>query len=160
MKNILKEVIPYVVVILIVVIIRSFFFTFTFVDGTSMEETLKDGEVLFINKIGKGNIERNDIVIVKRGNNRLVKRAVGLPGERIRCVSGVIYINGEELEKDYGYGKTENFQEVTLADNEYFVIGDNREDSYDSRSFGPVVKDNIIGKAEFIIFPFTRIQKI
>ena len=66
-----------------------------------------------------------------------------MPNDKIKCVSGVVYINNEEA-KVYGKGKTKDFSEIVLGDDEYFVMGDNREDSLDSRYFGPVKKENII----------------
>ena len=160
MKQFLKEVIPYVVIIVVVVLIRVFIVTPVAVDGPSMQKTLYTGDVMLLYKFKKYNVNRYDIVVVQRENSRLVKRLIALPGESIKCSGGKIYINGEEKTNEYGYGTSMDFTEVTLADDEYFVIGDNRGDSLDSRFFGPVKKEQILGTTNFILYPFNRFGKV
>ncbi len=153
--KLLKEIIPYVVIILIVVLIRIFIATPISVDGPSMNDTLHDKELLILKKFDK-TYERNEVLIFKRGNNRLIKRLLALPGEKIKCVSGIIYVNNEEIDDSHAKGKNADFSEVILADDEYFVVGDNRENSYDSRFFGPIKKDSILGTSDFRLFPFNK----
>lgn len=157
--RIIKEILPYVAIILVVVLIRMFIVTPVTVDGPSMNNTLQDGDVMILNKINKGNIKRNDIIVFKRNNNRLIKRVIALPNEKVKCVSGIIYINNEEYDDIHATGNTKDFQEYVLKDDEYFAVGDNRENSFDSRSFGPVKKEAILGTTDLIIFPFNHIKK-
>lgn len=152
----IKELIPYVVIILVVILIRSFIVTPVTVDGPSMESTLYTNDIMVLYKFNKNNIKRYDIVVFKHNNDRLIKRLIGLPGEKIKCVSGTIYINNEELSNEYGYGKNMDFSEVKLGEDEYFLMGDNREDSLDCRYFGPVNKADILGSTNLIIFPFNH----
>jgi len=159
-KKIIKELLPYVIIILVVVLIRTFIITPVTVDGVSMNETLADKDIMILNKLGKNNINRYDVVVIKRNKDKLIKRVLGLPGEKIKCVSGIIYINNEEIENKHAYGKTADFKEYVLSDDEYFVLGDNRENSLDSRSFGPVKKENILGTTSLIIFPFNHIKTL
>ena len=160
MKKFIKEALPYIVILLLVFIIRTFIVTPAGVDGPSMQETLYTNDIVLINKLNKNNVQRYDILVVKYKNERLVKRLIAMPGETIKCEEGIIYINGEEKSNEYGYGKNIDFSEVKLGDDEYFVIGDNRSDSFDSRFFGPIKKDKIIGTTNFIIFPFNRFGKV
>lgn len=156
-KKIVKEIYPYVIIILVVILIRLFIITPVTVDGPSMNETLHQGDVLIINKINKENPKRDQIVVFRKGNDKLIKRVIALPGEKIKCVSGTIYINNEEYNDSYGYGTTTDFMEVKLGDGQYFVLGDNRQNSADSRLFGPVSKEKIEGTALFRVFPFTKL---
>jgi len=88
------------------------------------------------------------------------KRVIGLPGEKIRYKNNKLYINDKIIEDSYAYGDTENFQEITLGNDEYFLMGDNREISLDSRSLGVIKKDEIEGTAGIVLYPFNKIGKI
>jgi signal peptidase I len=96
-KGILKSYGPYVLVILIVVLIRTFLFTPIIVQGTSMVPTLKDGNIMILNKVAK--IDRFDIVVIKskKTSSTLIKRVIGMPGEKISISDGHVYINGKKL---------------------------------------------------------------
>ncbi len=158
MKKFIKDLIPYIIIILVVVLIRTFIITPVTVNGVSMNETLSDNDVMILKKYKKNDIKHNDIVVIQRNKDKLIKRVLALPGEKIKCVSGVIYVNNEEIDDSHAHGKTVDFQEYILGDDEYFVLGDNRENSLDSRSFGPVKKDAILGITNVIIFPFNHIK--
>ena len=80
--------------------------------------------------------------------------------KQIKCENGIIYINDHKIDDPYAYGKTDDFESVTLKDDEYFILGDNREISLDSHIFGPEKRENIKGVADFIIFPFSRFGKV
>ena len=161
MKKFLKELLPYIIVILTVILIRVFIATPVRVTGPSMLPTLNSKEVMIMVKITKyfTNYKRFQIVVIKYGDTYLIKRIIGLPGEKIKCEDGNIHINGEAIEDNYGSGKTYDFDEVTLGKDEYFVMGDNREVSQDSRIIGPVKKADIKGYTDLVIYPLNKIRK-
>lgn len=150
----------YMVIICLVIakLITSFVFLSVMVDGNSMYSTLKHGDKgitdgLFYKMFG---VDRFDIVIIeeKGFEEKLVKRVVGLPGETIRYEKGVLYINGEVVEETFINEETKKMTltpygndtfEIKLKDNEYYVLGDNRGNSADSRYFGPITKNQIKG---------------
>lgn len=156
------------------------------VDGKSMYPTLKDGEFGFTNVGGVllNGVERGDIVVVTMEENgqktHWVKRVIGLPGDTVSCVNDVVYINGKVLDEtkyiapDYrqslvdkfGYfnkvpnadnTNVEDFEEVKLKDDEYYVMGDNRPYSKDSRYVGPVKKSQIFAKKMLVLLPISDI---
>lgn len=160
-SNILKELIPYVVILIIVLVIRTFIFTPIKVNGESMVPTLDGGELMILIKYNKNDIEREDIVVVTIEDSEgykedLIKRVIALPGEKVSCEDGIIYINDRKREEKYGEGVTNDFEAVTLEEDEYFVLGDNREISLDSSEFGPIKKKQIKGKTSFVIYPFSK----
>ena len=106
--------------------------------------------------------KRFDIVVVNKiveGDN-LIKRIIGLPGETIRYKGNRLYINDEIIEDKYASGETENFQEITLGDDEYFLMGDNRLISKDSRVLGVIKKQEIEGTVGIILYPFNKFGKV
>lgn len=156
------------------------------VDGRSMYPTLKDGEFGFTNVGGVllNGVERGDIVVVtmkeEGQKTHWVKRVIGLPGDTVSCVNDVVYINGKVLDEtkyidpDYrqslvdkfGYFNkvpnadnmnVEDFEEVKLKDDEYYVMGDNRPYSKDSRYVGPVKKSQIFAKKMLVLLPISDI---
>lgn len=144
----------------------------TSVHGSSMYPTLNDGDQLVVEKISYRfkKPERFDIIVfnaMEAGNEELVhyiKRIIGLPGETVCILHGKIYIDGEELKESYGYYIDDREMEgydfsepVLVGEDEYFVLGDNRNDSLDSRKIGCVRKSEIIGQAVFRIYPFRTI---
>lgn len=158
MKKFVKEYLPYVLILLAIILLRIYVVTPVTVDGNSMNDTLYPNDLMLLFKVG--NIERYDIIVANHDNKKLIKRVIGMPNDKIKCVSGILYINNEEDTSGYGYGENIDFPEYTLKDDEYFLIGDNRSDSFDSRYFGPVKKEDIVGKANFIIFPFNRFGSV
>ena len=157
-KKWLKENLLFTILLLIIIIIRIFFYSPIRVNGSSMYPTLQDKEFMILNKIGlqKG-INRFDIVVVESSGKYIIKRVIGLPGESVMYSDNKLYINGKVIEDNYSKSETENFENVILKDNEYFVMGDNREVSKDSRVIGPVNIKNIKGKTNLVIFPFNKI---
>lgn len=157
-KKWLKENLLFTILLLIIIIIRIFFYSPIRVNGSSMYPTLQDKEFMILNKIGlqKG-INRFDIVVVESNGKYIIKRVIGLPGESVMYNDNKLYINGKVVEDNYSKSETENFENVILKDNEYFVMGDNREVSKDSRVIGPVNIKNIKGKTNLVIFPFNKI---
>lgn len=140
----------------------------TVVNGPSMQPTLEDGDNLIVDKFSYHfkDPKRFDIVVFPQGENTYyIKRVIGLPGERVRIDdTGIIYINDEPLKESYGKevirDAMDAADEITLAADEYFVLGDNRNDSMDSRDsrVGMIKRKDIIGRAWVRIFPFRNIK--
>lgn len=156
--NFIKSLIPYVVIFVVVVLIRTFLITPIVVSGPSMQPTLKGGELMILNKLG--DFERFDVVVVDIGYEEIIKRIIAMPGETIACENGIIYVNGKMQEDKYGSGVTFDFEKITLAEDEYFVMGDNRQDSKDSRHIGPVKSEAIKGTTSLVLFPFSSFGNI
>lgn len=162
--NGLKELIPYIIIIVVVLIIRTFFFTPVLVNGDSMKPTLKDKQLLLLNKYNK-NIKRYDIVVLTRENNeKLIKRVIGLPGEYIEYKNGKLYIDGKIVKDNFAKFTNDFFLEAIdlelkkIPEGKYLVLGDNRTNSIDSRTIGLIDEKNISGKITFSIWPFKKIK--
>ena len=158
--KVIKEVIPYIVIVVVVVLIRTFIITPVRVDGDSMKNTLKNGDILLLYKLSS--IDRFDIIVIdeEKDNEKIIKRVIGLPGETVAIKKGKIYINDKVIDDEYAYGQTSDYNKVTLRDDEYFILGDNRLISKDSRYFGPIKDNEIKGKIVFRLFPFTKIGTV
>lgn len=155
-----KSLLPYVIIIIVVVLIRSFIVTPVRVNGASMYPTLNGGEIMLLNKLGK--IDRYDIVVLKlqNGEDNLIKRIIGMPGETVEIRDNDIYINDKKIDDKYGFGVTYNIDKVELQEDEYFILGDNRKISLDSRVFGKIYKNEIKGTTNFVIYPFKSFGKV
>lgn len=158
--KVIKEVMPYIVIVVVVVLIRTFIITPVRVDGDSMKNTLKNGDILLLYKLSS--IDRFDIIVLdeEKDNEKIIKRVIGLPGETVAIKKGKIYINDKVIDDEYAYGQTSDYNKVTLKDDEYFILGDNRLISKDSRYFGPIKDNEIKGKIVFRLFPFTKIGTV
>ena len=160
MKKFINDLIPYIIIVIVVVLFRTFIMTPAVVDGLSMYDTLNDHDIVIINKIvmKTNNINRFDIVVLKNNTDgdKIIKRVIGLPGEKIEYKDNKLYINGEEIEDNFKTNETTDFT-VETKENEYFVLGDNRELSKDSRYLGNFKKENIIGKVDFRFYPFDKL---
>lgn len=170
--GILREILGFLIYVGIVVGITFFIITFvgqrTYVSGSSMENTLSHGDNLIVDKITYrfSDPKRYDIIVFPfrhEENVYYIKRIIGLPGETIQIQDGSIYINGEILSESYGREvmKSAGLAEdpITLGEGEYFVLGDNRNDSMDSRDPGvsTIHRDEIIGRAWVRIWPLDEI---
>ncbi len=171
MNDVVKEIINTVLYLAVIFILTFLFITFvaqrTEVSGSSMEPTLQDRDSLLVDKLSYRfkDPDRFDIVIFPYhyGEKQyFIKRVIGLPGETVRIdYDGTIYVNGEVLEENYGAEVILNpgraVDEITLEEGEFFVMGDNRNHSMDSRdiSVGNIKKTDILGKAFIRIFPFS-----
>src|SRR5215475_4126749 len=153
------------VVIAIVVIL--FLYQPVKVEGTSMMPALVDQERIFINKFvyrfGISEINRGDTVVFwypGDPSKSYIKRIIGMPGDRVQVVEGAVFVNGQALEEPYvppDYRDTVSTPLATVADGEYFVLGDHRSSSNDSRSWGTVPRRYIYGKAVFVYWPLDRL---
>lgn len=150
------------IAIVIVLIVRTFFFSIISVKGSSMLETLHSGDRVYVSILTARlqGYERGDTVICSYpGRTDLcVKRIIGLPGDTVEVVRGEVFVNGEKVKEDYlAYTASYSYPACTLAEGEYFVLGDNRPISHDSHSsdVGPVTE--LKGKVRFIIWPPNRI---
>lgn len=153
----IREFIPYLLIIIIVILIRTFIATPIKVNGTSMYDTLEHKDTMILNKIDVrlNDLERFDIVVIETGDTYIIKRVIGLPGETIKYQNGKLYINGKKVKDPYYKNdNTSDFVSVKIPKNHYYVLGDNRMDSIDSRIIGPVNLDSIKGTTKLIIFPF------
>lgn len=160
----IKETIPYLIIIGIIILIRLFIVTPVRVDGPSMDNTLKDGQLLILNKLDTS-YNRFDIIVFKLSDDKLIKRIIGLPGDTIELKDNKLYINDEYIEETYldkeNLDKDNgNYAKTTIKEGYYFVMGDNRKDSFDSRYFGVIEKKQIIGTVNIRLFPFNKIGKI
>ena len=161
-KNI-REIIIYANIILAIILVRTFIITPVRVNGDSMNKTLKDGEIMILNKIDYklNNIQRFDIVVAKTDDSKIIKRVIGLPGETLKYEDNVLYINGQETKEPYLTEKTEDFNITDLGykkipSNCYILMGDNRNNSRDSRIIGCVPKKKIQGKTSLVLYPFNK----
>lgn len=154
--KVIKTLLPYLLIIVVIILIRTFIITPVRVDGTSMNKTLADGDILLLYKLAK--IDRFDIVVLDEeyDDEIIIKRIIGLPGETVEIKDGDVYINDILMPDDeYAYGDTSDCDKITLGNDEYFILGDNRLISKDSRYFGAVKKDDIMGEAVFRLWPFS-----
>ncbi|MGN0801831.1 MAG: signal peptidase I [Candidatus Faecivicinus sp.] len=177
------------VAVVVVLFLQNFVFTLIRVDGESMMTTLLDGERLFVTvaDVKFGSISRDDVVIChypNRGNTFFVKRAVGIPGDTVYRREGVTHIvyettdeNGQTVTVDNAlddafvlyYNPANDYDPYVLGEDEYFVVGDNRGNSHDSRDWndsdssndvGPITKDMITGHVRYVIWPLSDIRAV
>lgn len=156
-KKFFKEYFPYIGIIVFVILIKQFVMSPIIVNGESMMKTLHDKDVMILDRISYrvSDIDRFDIVVVDEGSEYIIKRVIGLPGEEVSCENGKLFVNGKEIKDSYGIGLTDDFV-FEVPKGEYFVLGDNRENSMDSRYFGSFKKEDILGKTKLVLFPLDR----
>ena len=159
--KLIKEIIPYLVIILVVMIIRTYILTPIRVSGESMVPTLSGGEIMLLKKYDKV-YKRFDIVVVNKSveGDDLIKRVIGLPGETIEYRNDKLYIDDKVIDDVYAHGNTNNFRKLTLGSNEYFLMGDNREISLDSRTLGIIKGEELEGTVGIILFPFNKFGNV
>ena len=159
-NSFIKEWLPYILIIIVVILIKQFIVTPIRVNGDSMNPTLYDGDIMILNRIGYklNGLKRFDIVVVKKEKEYLIKRVVGFPGEEIEYKNNKLYVNGKLIKDKYGKKSTKDFK-TKIPKGKYFVMGDNRDNSLDSRYLGAFKKKEILGKTNFTLFPFNRFGK-
>ena len=175
MKEIIKELAGWLLYIVLIIAFTWFVVTFvgqrTEVSGSSMETTLSDKDQLIIDKMTYRfrDPKRYDIVVFPyqyQDNTYYIKRIIGLPGETVQILSGMVYIDGMRLDEHYGNEMMENpgiaEEPLTLDENEYFVLGDNRNNSSDSRAsdVGLIHRKDLIGRAWIRVWPLSQIGVI
>ena len=167
MKNKVKVLLPYIIIILVVLFIKAFIVTPIKVNGESMYPTLEEGDIMILNKTAYyfNKPERFDIVVVNMPDEYLIKRVIGLPGEHIEYKNNTLYIDGKKVKENFKHGVTANFniEELgsdTIPLNTYLVLGDNRENSLDSRELGVIREDQLLGRTSLIILPFNRFGSV
>lgn len=170
-KEFIKDTFKYIILIIIILFIAIYVVGLQQIVGTSMQPTLENGDIMILDKISYKfiNIKRNDIVSIYDENSKyLVKRIIGLPGEHIEYKDNKLYINGQIKSEPYlQETKTQDFNLTDLGyekipEDMYLVLGDNRENSLDSRNYniGLIDKKNIIGKVRFRIWPLNKIASL
>jgi signal peptidase I len=159
--------------VLIAVVLIVFIYQPVKVEGTSMMPTLTDQERIFINKFtyrfGLGGIERGDTVVFwypQDPSKSYIKRVIATPGDRVQVDGGQVYVNGQALAEAYvpsenrDYTSWRDGQEQVVPDGKYFVLGDHRNQSSDSRMWGYVPRENIYGKAVFVYWPLDKMGRV
>ena len=171
-KDAREWVVSIVTALLAVLIIRSFLFTIIRVDGSSMTDTLQHNDRLFVTVLDMKlhGPDRFDVVITHYDDTRkeYVKRVIGLPGDTLEVKSGVLYVNGEAYDEPFlsperivNYSLPQyDFGPIEVPEGSYFVMGDNRDNSRDSRRVGFLSEDKIVGKVRYIIWPLNRIGSV
>ena len=169
--GIIREILGWIFYIIVILVLTYVIITYvgqtTSVSGSSMETTLSDGDQLLVDKLSYRfqDPKRFDIIVFPykyEENTYFIKRIIGLPGETIQVTDGKIYINGQVLDESYGREvlKSGGIAEtpITLGEDEYFVMGDNRNDSMDSRdpSVGVLHKSELVGRAWVRIWPLSK----
>lgn len=161
-----------VIAFVIMMLLNLFVFNLSMVKGQSMQPTLVERDRLFVNKIvyHLGTPSRSDVIVLRdpsegvEKKDFLVKRIVGLPGDTIEVRDHHLHVNGEQQAETYTDIEVQDpdFGPITLAPDHFFVMGDNRHEgkSKDSRVFGSITSHEIVGKAEFIFWPFSELKKL
>ncbi len=172
------------IALVLAVFIKTLVFQAFFIPSGSMEDTLEINDRILVNKLSYrfGDPERGDILVFDRSPDRdeslvaalfrnlaesigartpeadLIKRVIALPGETVEIRGNTVFVDGSPLEEPYlrQSTRTRDMEPVTVPADEYFVMGDNRTRSLDSRSFGTISRDEIVGKAFVIIWPTSR----
>ncbi len=171
MKQEIFELVRFIIMILVIIIpIRVFIAQPFIVNGESMFPTLENGDYLIIDEISyrTGDPERGDVIVFRYPTQHtrfLIKRLIGLPGETVIINGSKITIKQQDgttlqLEEDYLNGNFSSYGTWELANEEYFVLGDNRQNSSDSRSWGILERDLIIGKTFLRLFPLDQIDLV
>ena len=164
MKEKIKPLLPYIIIIVVVLFIKAFIVTPIKVNGESMYPTLEEGDIMILNKTAYyfNKPKRFDIVVVDMPDEYLIKRVIGLPGEQIEYKDNTLYVDGKKVKENFEHGKTDDFNikklgSDTVPEGYYLVMGDNRGNSLDSRELGFMKEEQLLGRTNLIILPFDRI---
>jgi len=171
-NTVVREALDWIIHIAIAVLIGFLIVTFvaqrTLVHDVSMQPTLYEGDNLIVEKISPkiGRLNRGDIIVFYDINEdrQLIKRLIAVEGDQVEIKDGKVFVNGEELKEDYikdGYtpqGVNPEYSNLVVPKGYVYVLGDNRKNSRDSRSIGPIEVERITGKAIFRFYPFNKIR--
>ena len=157
-KKCFKELMPYIIILIVVIIIKLYVVAPIRVNGPSMNDTLKNKDIMILDEISYRfqKIKRFDIVVIHFEDEYLIKRVIALPGETLEYKNDKLYINGKYVKEDFSHKKTDDIEKIKIPNNKYFVMGDNRTNSTDSRIIGFIDRDNIRGKTSLTLYPFNR----
>jgi signal peptidase I len=162
-RRILVEIIQTVVLALVLFFAINFISARIRVDGSSMEPTFHNGDYVIVNRLTYqwGEIQRGDVVVFPyplSPEEDYIKRVIGLPGDRVAIYGGNVYVNGQRIEEPYiSSAPANDVAETVVPEGYVYVLGDNRNASSDSRSWGPLEIEAILGKAVFRYYPFDSI---
>ena len=168
MKKFIRSILPTAVVLLgfaiVCLCIHLFVFHTVRVEGTSMVDTLRSGDIVLVTRfdyMGNRQPQRGTIVECSfpNRNGTYIKRVIGLPGDRIEIINSRTYVNGEAFSEPYATGPSEDYS-TQLGTDEYLVLGDNRAQSYDSRAedMGFISNDNLLGRVRLVLWPFKNVD--
>lgn len=161
--------------LLVALLIKTFLVQAFWIPSPSMNPALHEGDRVLVNKLadGVGDINRGDIIVFERPNadgdngpehgiKDLIKRVIGLPGEQLEARDGAVYVDGQRLDEPYleAGTATNDLHAFSVPQGHVFVLGDNRSNSQDSRSFGPVPQEDIVGRAFFRVYPLSDIGRL
>lgn len=128
-----------------------------------MEDSFQQGDVLIVEKYNTSNIQRYDVVIAKVKMQNMIKRVIGLPGETVQIKDNSVYVDGEKLKEQFDFYTEESGiadKPFVLGKDEYFLMGDNRSESLDSREYGAIKLENIKGIVIYRCYPFDKMGRI
>ena len=153
--------------LILALIVKTFLFQAFYIPSLSMYPTLHKGDRVLVNKVSYDlhDVHRGDIVVFERPPSEpasikdLIKRVIGLPGDVIEAREGIVYVNGTALVEKYidSGDRTDNLPRQTIPKDDLFVMGDNRNNSEDSRVFGPIPEKTVVGRAFVRVWPVTRL---
>jgi len=168
-KEFIKDTMKYVLIIIAVLLVYLYIVSFQQVLGPSMQPNYQEGEIYLLNKLKYKiiNPKRFEVIVLNNKKSKfMIKRVIGLPGEHIEYRDDTLYINGKIIKEQFS--KTlepdetnilEKNVDLVIPENCYYVLGDNRVNSEDSRTFGCIEKKDIVGKVEFRIWPLFKSKK-
>lgn len=170
-RNVIEWVAVIVGAVLVALIVKTFVVQAFQIPSPSMEQTLTAGDRVLVNKLGydSDKVSRGDVLVFSRppglaagpdDPKDLIKRVIGLPGDELRTKDGAVYVNGRRLEEPYvdpGSISTGIETPIVVPEGQFFMMGDNRQDSADSRVFGPIDAETVTGRAFMVMWPIGRI---